>query len=421
MATAFDAVVNGINPTAHLKLNEASPATTFVSQFGSVTGALPGSGVTLEAAGLLHGDADKAVTLDGTNGIALSNLPTTFDGKFSFFVVFKYTGSHATLSLYSHRESSSVYVQIFSRTDDDIEARAVIDGTAFGIRRSGVTLVAGTTFRLAIVLDVAAGRREMWLDQDESGSNITSGVSTSDVAAYIGARNNNSLVWDGTIDELVVDYGVAWTAEQVKLLDNVAAGLTGQAYYKIYTRPTVNGADTLVCSVPANVLTHTLEGLAAGSVGYYWVQAVSACGVADTDPRDLRLRRVAMDGSANLIDPAANTPYNLRIEQGVGGQLTARWAYRSAGAEAAATQFFVYVATGASAISYTTPTHTVTSVAQNNSQDLGTFADALAVKCVVRAATSGGVAETNTNEAAATADATAPAAPSALTATVEAS
>lgn len=242
------------------------------------------------------------------------------------------------------------------------------------------------------------------LGRTSAGPLIHLGNGVSGVVNFLGAMQGWSY------------HNAALTADEVYGAYRAGAGL-----YELYRRDTPSGADTLVTTLPGYKLTHSLTDLLADSVGYYMVRAVSPCGVRDTDPVVNRFRRVAMDGSANLIDPAPNAPINLRLVQGPAGLVTARWAYRAINEEAAAAKFHVYVATGASAISYTTPDYTLTSVGLDNSQSLGTFANGTAVKCVVRAVTAGDVEETNTTEATGTADAAAPAVPSALTATVEAS
>lgn len=228
---SFAAVASAINPTAWFRLNEADKAAT-VSGGTGISGTVPGTGVTLGSVGLI-GTADTAAAYDGTSSILVSGLPTGFSGAFSFFCVFTFEGStSSTYQLFSHRIDANDYIQIFTKPNDDIECRAVIGGTAFGIRRSGVSLSASTAYRLAIVLDTGAARRELYLDGSESGSNITSGVSNTDVEARLGARNSDILQLDGTLDEVLLDYGTAWTAAQVALLDNAAAGNGGpNAHY----------------------------------------------------------------------------------------------------------------------------------------------------------------------------------------------
>ena len=193
----------------------------------------------------------------------------------------------------------------------------------------------------------------------------------------------------------------------------------GPAGYEVYHRADIAGADTLVGSVSSSQLSHTLTGLAPDSIGYCWVLPRSRCGVGNDQGVSRRLRRVAMDGAADLIPPAPNTPYGLALQLGAGGQVTATWRYRGDGAEAPAAKFQVYVALDVAPFDFNTPAHTVATVSAGSRQDLGSFPDGTTVRCVVRAATAGDILETNTMEASAVAAANPPIAPVTIVAEVD--
>ncbi len=184
------------------------------------------------------------------------------------------------------------------------------------------------------------------------------------------------------------------------------------AGYRIYRRASVSAPSVLIDEVDGQTLSYDLSGLNPDSTQYYYIEAVSHCGIESVAAITNRLRRVAMDGDAVLIEPAPNAPYALALTPTSGGGMTASWRYRSDNAEATAAGFNIYIATGATPISYTTPDFAVGS--STLQQALGTFAEGTTVKCVVRARTSAGIEETNTTQATATAKVDAPDAPTAL-------
>lgn len=183
--------------------------------------------------------------------------------------------------------------------------------------------------------------------------------------------------------------------------------------YEVWRRESPSAQSVFVDSVDHETLSYTLTGLTANTVGYYHIEAVSACGVRSVLPAATRLRRVAMDSANQLIAPAPNTPYGLKLTVGAGGLITASWQYSGTDAEADADGFNVYVATGATPFDYDTIDFAVGLGVKR--QALGTFANGTTVRCVVRARTDAGVEETNTREATAVADALAPNPPVTIT------
>ncbi len=184
------------------------------------------------------------------------------------------------------------------------------------------------------------------------------------------------------------------------------------AGYRVYRRASVSAPSELVADLDDDVLSYTVTGLAADSIAYYYVNAVSPSGVESTITASSRLRRVAMDAANELILPSPNPPFALALTGGEGGAVTATWRHRDNNSEEPADGFNVYVATGADPFDFNTPAFAVGAGAR--SQALGTFADGTTVRCVVRARTDEGVEETNTTEATAEAAAAAPAAPTTL-------
>lgn len=185
------------------------------------------------------------------------------------------------------------------------------------------------------------------------------------------------------------------------------------AGYNVYRRASESAPSELVAELDNEDLSYTITGLEADSIAYYYVEAVSHCGVESVANIASRLRRVATDSDNALIEPAPNAPYALELVRGEGGTVTATWQHRNANGEATAAGFNVYVATGEDAFDYETVDFAVGSGVR--SQLLGTFADTTTVRCVVRARTDEGIEETNTTAATAIATATAPDAPTSLT------
>lgn len=416
---SWENVIAGLSPTHRFKLDEAVEASTVADSVGAASGALPVSGATLEATGGIAGTDGTALSLDGTAStyVDLTGLTNiTGQTKFSFTCrVNMDSPLSGTQVVFDIRDDADNYATIYIESDGDVQFRAEIGGTIYSCDASAV-VTAGAWHTLGVSLDTASGDRQLYLDGVAIGAdNVNDYTSGSDGVDRVGARATGTGRLDGTLDELCWWYGTALSSAQHNLIHGAAALVER---YEIYQRDSVSGPDTLVGITAPETLTFTLTGLAADSVGYYWIKPVSACGVGNGQAVARRLRRVAMDAAANLIAPAPNAPFGLQLTPGAGGQITATWRYRAEGAEAAADKFEVFVATGPDPFDFDTPTHTVSRVGVSNTQDLGTFADGTTVRCVVRALTQGDVAETNTNEATVAADATAPAAPVTLSAEV---
>lgn len=192
--------------------------------------------------------------------------------------------------------------------------------------------------------------------------------------------------------------------------------------YRVYRRSTVDGALTLATSTSADVLDVAVAG-DSPSEAWYTVRAVTPCGVEDLDPAGPKQVRVAFDGDGDLLLPAPNAPIELALIRYAGGGLKATWAYSPRNEAVAPAEFELFVddaGGGSPSFDYATPDHTVTYTgARYFEQDLGTFADALVVRVAVRAVSAAGTSDLNTAYAERAADASAPAAPTITSATVE--
>jgi len=189
-----------------------------------------------------------------------------------------------------------------------------------------------------------------------------------------------------------------------------AFGQMGNAY-RIYRRDTVDGTAQMVAEVSSATLELDVSG-ASPSEAWYNVRAVSSCGVEDVDPASNKQVRVAFDSSGDLILPVPSAPIELTLAAEAAGRLILYWSWTSTSSPVLPDQFNIYIdsAGGASpAFAYTTPDHVVAYSRRRRFElDLGTFADALLVRVVVRAQSAAGDEEANTNIISATADAVAP-------------
>ena len=154
----------------------------------------------------------------------------------------------------------------------------------------------------------------------------------------------------------------------------------------------------------------------SGSTAEVFVRVFNRVNLPDHDNELFDLRRIAFDDQGDLLQPAPAPPRNLQLTPGPGGRITATWQHRGAtfGGLPAPAEFRVYTAVAPASIDYAAAGLTVAAppYAGSTSADLGTFAHGSQVRVVVRAATAaelGGVEDTNTDEAVAIADATAPA------------
>jgi len=181
------------------------------------------------------------------------------------------------------------------------------------------------------------------------------------------------------------------------------------AGYKVLSRPTPGGAETLIAFLPPGTTQYTFTGGAPNSVRYLRVVAVTSCNIEQTDPVGPGLRRVAFDANGDLVLPAPNAPYALKLNPQSGGGVQAEWAFNPQNQDVAPSTFNIYTNAGSGAVDYTAPAATLSySVARRYQNSVGTFAHGATVKVAVRAEGTNGVEETNTTEVTITADAQAP-------------
>ena len=189
------------------------------------------------------------------------------------------------------------------------------------------------------------------------------------------------------------------------------------AGYKLYSRSTRNGADSLAAYVGRSTTQFTLTGLANDSVRYVHVAAVTACGIEQPMGK---LRRVAIDGGGTVEDPAPNAPTGLTADPGPGGVIDLSWDYDRDKQSTKPADFAIYSNGGSGAVDYTSPIATVSyTLSRHFTYQAGPYSHGTSVTFAVRARSSGGVDDGNTDEVTATADAQAPDQPSAFDTVIE--
>ena len=182
----------------------------------------------------------------------------------------------------------------------------------------------------------------------------------------------------------------------------------------------VNGSDDVLAATTEPGTTQaTLTG-ADNSDEDYYVRVYNCRNLADQDPIELDLKRVAFDDNGDLILPVPPAPTGLSLVAGPGGLVTANWVTLNRRGRITAQRFTVYVATGATPIDFTTVSATSSGGGRPVSQALGTFAHGTTVRAVVRAVSADGDEEANTIEASVVADALAPEAVASLSVEVTA-
>ena len=380
------------------------------------TGFDGGFGATLDAGGL----AMPGIQFVG-DAIA-GGVNTTMADDVAIYTIVEITGTLPVLNRIVSDALDGNNGRYLVLHQDEIELRRELGGVGRGAETDATYSAASGLLRIGVRSwddpDFAGSSRDINVNgAAETSVTTTSGIGTggTDGEISLGGSSSNAHMFPGRICLVAI-----FTGTDVKNIDFAAidAALTAASRYEIFKRDAVDGEDTLVATVPAAQLTYTVTGLAADSVGYYWIRPVTRCDVGNSQAIARRLRRVALDGAGNLIPPAPNAPFGLQLTAGPDGQVTATWRYRGAGAEAVADRFFIYVAVGASALDFSSATDAVIGVRASNSFDLGTFQDGQIVRCAVRAATADNVYEGNTVEATTVADRTAPAAPDTIVAEV---
>jgi len=158
------------------------------------------------------------------------------------------------------------------------------------------------------------------------------------------------------------------------------------------------------------------------SEAWFYLRAISCCGVLDVEP--IRRRRVAFDAAGNLILPVPHAPIGLELTQSAAG-VTASWMYVTNGQATPPAEFRIYTNTNDAGWTFDTPAATVPySASQSFSSDLGnswSHDDELAV--IVRTVGAAGVGEEepNTDDVTITIDKLAPDAPATVSVEVIAS
>jgi len=192
----------------------------------------------------------------------------------------------------------------------------------------------------------------------------------------------------------------------IKLTWTASSPETNVAQYNIYRATSSGGQNynSSFASVSAGITTYTDTSTTNGQTYYYVVRAQDAAGNIETNTNEV---------SATASGTGPPAPTNLTAAAIAGGSIRLTWTASSP--ETNIAQYNIYRATTSGSQDYSSPLDNVS--AGTTTYTDTTTTDGVTYYYVVRAQDSIGNIETNTNEASATADATAPPAPTNLTAT----
>lgn len=193
----------------------------------------------------------------------------------------------------------------------------------------------------------------------------------------------------------------------IKLTWTASSPETDVSQYNIYRATTSAGQDysSTTYTVSAGITTYTDTATTDGQTYYYVVRAQDAAGNIETNTNE-----VSATASGGTGPPA---PTNLTATAIAGGSIKLTWTASSP--ETNVAQYNIYRATSSGGQNYNSSLASVS--AGTTTYTDTTTTDGVTYYYVVRAQDNVGNIETNTNEASATADATAPPAPTNLTAT----
>lgn len=238
-----------LSPTGWWRLGEASGAFAD-SGSGSHASSSVGSGVLRGATGLVTGDSDKAVTLDGSANawIDFGDVNDLDGGSYTVMLAFKLDGVNASnyrrlLNKYNAGVTDGIEIGLMKSTDSPANA-IYFDHKVSSTTKEALSaaLASGTKYLAFCVYDASADTMKVYVNGAQSGSTVT-GV-TSDLANNTGSlilgNNQGKLLaaaFGGTLDEVAVWKGTALSSTQIANLylafdppadQNVAAGLASE-------------------------------------------------------------------------------------------------------------------------------------------------------------------------------------------------
>jgi concanavalin A-like lectin/glucanase superfamily protein len=210
--TYRDAVLAS-QPLAYWRFDDSD--TMVRDEVGGAPGSFTG-GCTVGAAGAIAGDADPALTLDGTCRILLGS-GFEFDGNAPY-----------AIEVWIHTSLNTIYQQVFGRetrdTQDPIDGyELVVAPVGLQIERAIATannktpVVTFATDRFIYVVAQYTGTtQEVWVDGVQVGQSIDTRMALANDAPALAGASTMGNYFTGGLDELAV-YGRALDASEIEL------------------------------------------------------------------------------------------------------------------------------------------------------------------------------------------------------------
>lgn len=210
---AYNVEVLADSPLAYWRAGETSGTTAADSSGNSRAGTYAGSpamGVT----GLLSGDADKAVDLDGVND------------RITYSASFLSAGSSITVEAWFKMDAGGGTVFRVSNTGTgDLCQLELVPSNTFRVdfdggggwttkSLNGSPIAAGTTCHVAITWDNATDVARLYLNGSQVATDTVTGTGPSLNFISFGSRNGSGGWFDGVVDEFAV-YGTVLSGARI--------------------------------------------------------------------------------------------------------------------------------------------------------------------------------------------------------------
>lgn len=217
-ATYRDAVI-AAQPLAYWRFGDTGASIR--DEMGGAPGSFTG-GCTQGVAGALAGDADTAMTLDGSCRILLGS-GFEFDGFAPY-----------AIEVWVHTSLNTIYQQVFGRETRDTQNP--IDGYELVVAPTGVQLervvatannkTPAVTFAtdryVYLVAQYTGTTQEMWVDGVEVGQSIDGRMTLANSAPALAGASTMGNFFTGQMDELAV-YGRALASDEIELHASLGA------------------------------------------------------------------------------------------------------------------------------------------------------------------------------------------------------
>lgn len=207
-----DAVLSD-SPTAYWRLGETSGTTAQNLGSSGINGTYTG-GYTQGATGLVTGDGNKAVTLNGTSGRVVAGTSTQLDysRNFTLEAIIKLSAIGANRAIISHGIDG-----FYIRVETTGNVGFLKSQRAF-IGSSASTISAGTTYHVALTVD-AAGGWKIYINGSLDASGTTAQTFDASATGVLigmdyGTGPGNSEFFSGVIDEVAI-YAAALSASRI--------------------------------------------------------------------------------------------------------------------------------------------------------------------------------------------------------------